>query len=184
MPDGDGPLFQNSILQAAARGAIGATVGAAILVAGGQALAQTSQSAGGSITVMQPVLVVDKNTDLSFGTVFRPTSGSGTIQIDANNGNVSTSNLSQASGSTPSRANFTVTGQPNANINVTFPSNINLTRQGGAETLPVTLQSSMTGGQIGGGGTVQFNIGGQVTLQSSTVAGAYSTTFNVTVAYN
>ncbi|WP_395670904.1 DUF4402 domain-containing protein [Phenylobacterium sp.] len=180
MPDGDGPLFKTSIIHAA----LPAALAAAALAMAGRAAAQTSQSASGSITVMQPVLVVDKNSDLSFGTVFRPTSGSGTIQIDANNGAVSTSNLSQASGSTPTRANFTVTGQPNANINVTFPSNINLTRQGGSETLPVNLQSSMTGGQIGGGGTVQFNIGGQVTLQSSTVAGAYSTTFNVTVAYN
>lgn len=157
---------------------------AAALVAGGQACAQTNQSATGSITVVQPVLNVTKNTDLNFGSVIRPTSGSGTIIIDANTGNVSTSNLSMASGNTPTRANFTVEGQPNANINVTYPNSVTLTRAGGTETLTIYLTSSMGGGQIGSGGTVQFNIGGQVTLASSTVIGAYSNSFTVTVAYN
>jgi hypothetical protein len=89
-----------------------------------------------------------------------------------------------AGGNTPTRANFTVEGQPNANINVTYPNSVTLTRAGGTETLTIYLTSSMGGGQIGSGGTVQFNIGGQVTLASSTVIGAYSNSFTVTVAYN
>ncbi|MCR5879204.1 DUF4402 domain-containing protein [Phenylobacterium sp. J367] len=167
-----------------ARHLLGMGTIAVALAAAGSACAQTNQSATGSITVMQPVLNVTKNTDLNFGSVIRPTSGSGTIIIDANSGNVSTSNLAQANGNTPTRANFTVEGQPNANINVTYPNNVTLTRAGGSETLTVYLTSSMGGGQIGGGGTVQFNIGGQVTLSSSTVIGAYSNSFTVTVAYN
>lgn len=162
-----------------------ATAAAAVaLAAAGNASAQTSQSATGSITVMQPVLNVAKTSDLNFGSVIRPTSGSGTITIDANNGNVSTANLSQASGSTPTRAAFSVEGQPNANITVTYPNNMTLTRSGGSETLTVYLTTSMGGGQIGSGGTVDFYIGGQVTLASSTVIGAYSSSFTVTVNYN
>ena len=160
------------------------TAAAAGIAAGGQACAQTSQSATGSITVVQPVLNVAKNSDLNFGSVIRPTSGSGTISIDANSGNVTASNLAMASGSTPTAANFTVTGQPNANISVTYPNSVTLNRSGGSESLTIYLQSSMGGGQIGSGGTVQFNIGGQVTLASSTVIGAYSNSFTVTVAYN
>jgi hypothetical protein len=150
----------------------------------GQAAAQTSQSATGSITVMQPVLNVTKTADLSFGAVVRPTSGAGTISIDANTGTVTASNLAQASGNTTSRAAFTVDGQANANIQVTYPSSINLLRSGGSETLTVNLTSTMGGGQIAANGAVSFHIGGQVTLASSTVAGAYSNSFTVTVAYN
>ncbi|WP_374468932.1 DUF4402 domain-containing protein [Phenylobacterium sp.] len=163
---------------------LGIAIAAAALAAAGQACAQTSQSATGSITVMQPVLNVTKTSDLSFGSVFRPSSGSGSISIDANTGAVNASNLSQLNGNTTSRAGFTVEGQPNANIYVTYPNSVNLTRSGGSETLTVYLTSSMGGGQISGGGTVTFNIGGQVTLSSSTVLGAYSNSFTVTVAYN
>ena len=159
-------------------------IAAAALAAAGSAVAQTSQSASGSITVLQPVLNVTKTADLSFGSVIRPTAGSGTIMIDANTGSVTTSNLAQASGNTTSRASFLVEGTANANITVTYPSSVNLTRSGGSETLTVYLTSTMGGGQIGSGGTANFNLGGQVTLSSATIAGAYTNTFTVTVAYN
>ena len=151
--------------------------------AAGSASAQTVTSVTGSITVIQPVLEVTKTSDLAFGSVVRPTSGSGTISIDANNGNVSTSNVARI-GNTASRAAFSVVGQANANIQVTYPSSVNITRSGGSETLSISLTSTMGGGQINSGGTATFYLGGQVTLQSTTVYGSYSGAFNVTVAYN
>ncbi|HEY8618403.1 DUF4402 domain-containing protein [Phenylobacterium sp.] len=163
---------------------LGLAAAAAALAGAGHAAAQTSQTATGSITVMQPVLNVTKTADLAFGSVIRPTSGSGTISIDPNTGAVSTSNLGQAGGNSTSRASFNVEGQANANIQVTYPASINLLRSGGSETLQVNLTSSMGGGQIGSGGTVAFHIGGQVTLQAATITGAYSNSFTVTVAYN
>jgi len=145
--------------------------------------AQTTNSVTGSITVVQPVLDVTKNSDLAFGSVVRPTSGSGTITIDANSGNVTTSNLARI-GNTATRAAFSVTGQASSNVQVTYPTSITLTRSGGSETLTVNVTSTMGGGQIGSGGTVSFYLGGQATLQYNTVPGAYSGVFNVTVAYN
>ena len=144
---------------------------------------QTTNSVSGSITVVQPVLEVTKNSDLAFGSVVRPTSGSGTITIDGNTGTVTTSNLVRI-GTSATRASFSITGQANANIQVTAPSTITLTRTGGAETLSIAVTSTMGGGQISSGGTASFYLGGQATLQSTTVPGGYTGVFNVTVAYN
>jgi hypothetical protein len=159
---------------------------AAMLAAsvGAPALAQTPTTVTGSIDVVQPVLVVAKLTDLSFGTVVRPTAGSGTISIDATSGNITTSSGITTIGSSASRASFTITGQPSANIQITYPSSFNLTRSAGTETLSVSLTSTTGGGQIGGGGTTTFGMGGQLTLSNSTVSGAYTGTYTVTVAYN
>ncbi|MET0273661.1 MAG: DUF4402 domain-containing protein [Phenylobacterium sp.] len=148
------------------------------------ALAQTPQSVTGSIDVVSPALNIAKNTDLAFGTVVRPGAGSGTVSIDANSGNVTTSNGITLIGNTATRATFTITGQPSSNIQITFPSTFNLTRTSGTETLSVSLQTTSTGGQIGGGGTLGFSMGGQLVLSSNTVTGAYVGTYTVTAAYN
>jgi hypothetical protein len=152
----------------------------------GAAQAQTSTSTTASLTVIEPALTVTKTSDLAFGSVVRPTSGSGTISIDANSGNVSTGGgVAVASvGGPATRASYTIEGVPNRNIQVTLPSNFSMTRTGGTETLTVTLTSSMGGGQIGSGGSVNVHVGGQVVLSSSTVAGAYTGNFSMTVAYN
>lgn len=157
--------------------------GLATALAAAPACAQTTNSVSGSITVVQPVLEVTKNSDLAFGSVVRPTSGAGTISIDANSGNVTTSNLAKI-GNSATRASFSIVGQANVNVQVTYPNSVTLTRSGGSETLTINITSTMGGGQISSGGTASFYLGGQAVLQSSTVAGAYSGAFNVTVAYN
>lgn len=147
------------------------------------AQAQTSQSASGSISVVSPPLVVAKTADLNFGTVAKPGSGTGTITIPTNSDTPQTANVT-AQGTGQSRAAFTITGVPQANVNITVQSPMTLTRSGGSETMSIPLQSSAAGAQIGAGGTVTFYVGGTATLASSTVNGAYSGSFNVTVAYN
>jgi hypothetical protein len=166
--------------------ALAASLTAAAFCGAAQAQTSTSTSTTASLTVIEPALTVTKTSDLAFGAVVRPTSGSGTISIDANNGNVQTGGgVAVASvGGPATRASYTVAGVPNRNIQVTLPNNFAMTRSGGSETLTVTLTSSMGGGQIGSGGSVSFYVGGQVVLASTTVAGAYSGDFSVTVAYN
>ena len=68
--------------------AFAAAVGLALAA---PASAQTNTSVSGGITVFAPSLIVTKNSDLSFGSVTRPTSGNGTITIDPNSGNVTSS---------------------------------------------------------------------------------------------
>ena len=165
-----------------------AAVAAAALAS--PALAQTSanQSTTGSIGIFQPIQLT-RQTNLSFGTVMRPSSGSGNVVIDAQTGSLTaTGGITQVSnGTAATRATFVVNGDAGMNFNVQFPQTFNMTRQNGSETIPVTLNSSMGGGQLvgpaGGVGTAEFGIGGQVTISNNTLSGSYSGTFTVTVAY-
>jgi len=147
--------------------------------------AQTTQSVNGAINIYTPALVVNKTSDLSFGTVSRPTAGNGTVSLDVNSGNVTvTGGISIISGNPATRAAFTVTGTPQTNVNITYPQTFNLTRSGGSETLQVALTSSVGSGQLNSSGTLSVNMGGQLVVAASTVAGAYTGTYTVTAVYN
>jgi len=170
--------------------ALFALTAVASLAAAAPALAQasSSQTVTASMNVTQP-LQIAKTSDLVFGTIMRPTSGSGNVIIDANTGaRTVTGNASGSTGgSTPTRAAFTVTGEGGMNITVTTPTSMVMTR-GGSDPITVSLNSTMGGGQLSGSpgssGTASFGIGGQLTLSNTTPSGAYSGSFNVTVAYN
>lgn len=163
----------------------------ALCAIGGAAQAQTSSNAtvSGSMTVFQPITLT-KTSDLSFGTVMRPASGNGTVTIDASSGarTVTGGAAPVASGGTPSRAAFTVTGEGGLNFTVTHPASFNMTRNGNQDPIQVMLNSTMGGGQLSGSagqqGTQTFGIGGQVLLSNGTPTGAYTGSFTVTVAYN
>ncbi|RAK56814.1 DUF4402 domain-containing protein [Phenylobacterium deserti] len=165
-----------------------AVVAAAVFAS--PALAQTSanQSTTGTIGIYQPIQLT-RQTNLSFGTVMRPSSGTGNVVIDAQTGALTaTGGITQVSnGNAASRATFTVTGDAGMNFNVQYPQTFNMTRQNGSETIPVTLNASVGSAQLvgttGGVGTANFGIGGQVSISNTTLSGSYSGTFTVTVAY-
>ena len=168
-------------------------MGAAALASAHTAAAQPNQasaSAPGSITVIQPITLV-KNTDLAFGSLVAPSNGSNTVTIDPSSGTRTISGSGDASLSTAvtaSRATYSVGGEGGIAFSVTVPSSFTMTRAGGVETLPVSLNASaLTGalsGALGSSGGANFSIGGALPLTSSTVPGNYTGTFNVTVGYN
>jgi len=169
-------------------------IGASAALAMAQsAQAQTpsaSATASGAAVVLQPITLV-KNTDLAFGSLVRPSLGSNTVTIDATSGNrtlTGTGDASLAGNQTPSRATYSVGGEGGAAFSVTVPSSFVMTRQGGSETLPVALSASAVAGalsgSIGSNGSANFSVGGSLPLSSTTVAGDYTGTFDVTVGYN
>ena len=158
------------------------------------ALAQASsqQSTTSTGTVFQPI-VLTKNTDLSFGTVVRPATGTGTVVIAAADGTRSlTGSGALITGpggqAAPGRATYSVAGEGGQAFSITVPANFNMTRQGGVETLPVTLTSTATSGTLSGtlgtAGTLAFGVGGSIPLTTTTATGAYSGTCQVTVQYH
>ena len=162
------------------------------LLAAGPALAQASatQPASGTMTLFLPV-TVSKLSDLSFGTVVRPPSGSGNVSVNAVSGQVTASGGAGVVSSGPlsaSRASFSVTGEGSMNFTVSVPQTFNMTRSGGPESLQVTLNSTTGGGTLSGAygstGSAAFGIGGSLVLNSGTPSGTYSGSFTVTVAYN
>jgi hypothetical protein len=168
---------------------------AAALAAGlaGGACAQNSaqQTTTATGTIFQPIQLA-KNSDLSFGTVVRPASGSGVVIIAQADGarTLTGSGFLLATGpnALAARASYTVTGEGGQTFAITVPANFNMTRIGGSETIQVTLTPTATTGllssTLGNTGTTTFGVGGSIPVANTTQSGAYSGTFNVIVAYN
>jgi hypothetical protein len=152
-----------------------------------------SESTSASITIIRPI-VLTKVTDLVFGAITRPDSGTNTVTMsdasDTPTTSVANSLITSGAGSTRNRASYTVTGETGRSVAISVDDTTpTLTRSGGAETLDVTLDleaatDTLAGvnGNFSGDGT--FYIGGEIAIPSSTVAGAYSGSFTTTVAYN
>ena len=155
------------------------------------ALAQASstQNTTGSTRIVQPIALT-KTSDLAFGTVVRPTSGTNTVAINETTGARSLAGGGNAATapSTTSRAAYSVAGEGAQTFSITVPSTFDMTRSGGSETLAVTLTSTATSGTISGSlgsaGSASFGVGGSFPVASTTVSGNYIGTFDVTVAYN
>ena len=154
-------------------------------------LAQNSatQSTTGSVRIIQPIQLA-KSTDLAFGSVVKPNSGTNTVAIDATSGSRELTGGGDAAlaPSTSGRATYTVTGEGGQTFSISTPASFDMQRQGGSETITVALtQSAATGtisGALGSTGTAAFGVGGSFDVSAATASGAYSGAFDVTVAYN
>ena len=150
------------------------------LACAGPALAQSAaaQTTSGALTLFMP-LAVEKLSDLSFGTVMRPTSGGGTISINAATGQATAGGgaavMSGGPGGAASRAAFQVTGEGGLNFSVVVPQSFSMTRTGGQETLQASLVSTTGGGTLSGrngsAGAATFGIGGSAQISSNTPGG-------------
>jgi len=155
------------------------------------AMAQSSatQSTTASVKIVQPITLT-KNSDLAFGTVVKPTTGSNTVTVSTSSDTPALTGAGDAAlaASTTSRADFTVGGEGAQTFSITVPASVTMTRSGGSETLAVTLTKSASSGSLSGSmgsaGSATFDVGGAFTVSSSTTSGAYSGSFNTTVAYN
>jgi Domain of unknown function (DUF4402) len=155
-----------------------------------QAANTSTDTASGSVTIIRP-LTLTKTTDLAFGRVVQPRSGTGTVSI-ANNSTtvVGGSGAVVLSGLTTSHAVFGVSGEGAQVVNVTSPATFDLSN--GANTITVTLAPDWNtttnqvtlSGSLGAAGSATLNLGGSFNLPSTQASGAYTGTFNVTVAYN
>lgn len=175
---------------------IAAVVAAAAAGLGSSAWAQAtaSQPTTATVTIFRPITLT-KNTDLSFGTVVRPVTGSGTVTVSEVDGARSLSGSgallntgAPATQAAAGRATYTVNGEGGQTFSISVPANFNMTRTGGSETITVILTPSSTTGllsnALGQAGTASFGVGGQIPISSSTAGGAYTGAFTTTVAYN
>lgn len=149
------------------------------------ALAQASAttSATASITIFQPI-TISKSSDLQFGRVIRPSTGSTTYTVSAADGTPSVSGGDGIfSGSvTPTRAVFVVHGEGGQQFNITGDTSV----VNGGITINLVKSSPSVNldGSLGVAGTATFGIGGNVTLTSASATGLKTGSFSVTVTYN
>jgi hypothetical protein len=167
-----------------------ATLALVAIAAPAMAQSTTSTTGTGSITVIRP-LTITKNADLKFGTVVRPSSGSGSVVVNpAGARTVDGGIVALASGDTPQAAQFQIAGEGGQSISITIPATF--TMANGSDSLTVTTSNSLVGSAgaqtlsnaLGSAGSLGFNVGGSVPVDSNTNTGAYSGTLTVSAAYN
>lgn len=138
-------------------------------------------------TVFRPITIGLTN-NLSFGTISRPFTGSGSVAFDAS---TETRVLSgqgvQGILSSPVLAAYNVTGEGGQVFSVTVPPTFQMTRSGGAITVTTNNNAAGTqilSGSLGSAGSFPFKVGGSFPLSSNMALGSYTGTFAVTVQYN
>jgi hypothetical protein len=147
-------------------------------------------TAGGTGRFLATVIrsiAISKISDLVFGRVATPASGSGTVTIDATTGaRTSVGGVATFASPAPGRAAFSVTGEGGQAFSVTAPASFVMT---GPQSITVTTVTSVTGlpllsGNLGSSGSFTFGVGGSAPIGSTTLNGDYAGSFIVTVAYN
>ena len=153
------------------------------------AAGSASQSASTSTQVLQPI-TLGKTSDLAFGSIAKPSVGGNTVTVDETSGARALSGGGDAAlaASSVSRAAYTVSGEGGQAFSISVPASFNMVRSGGSEDLQVVLVSSATAGTLSGSvgatGTASFGVGGRFTVSKATPSGAYSGSFEVSVAYD
>lgn len=137
--------------------------------------------------VIRPISIA-KTQDLQFGSVTRPSSGSGSITLTPGGvASVTGTNVRRFPSPAATAAQFTVRGEGGQAVTVSVPTTMTLTGSSGSVT--ATLSNIGGGAQVlsgatGSAGTVQVNVGGSVPLTGSTAIGTFTGTLTVTVQYN
>jgi hypothetical protein len=156
----------------------------ATLASTASAQATATATASGTATVLAP-LTANKTSDLAFGTIIRPNTGSATVTVD--NAGARTVVGAAAVGGSATAASFQVIGEGGSVYSVTVPASFNMTS--GANTLAVaTTNSSGGGGTLSGSAgtvsTASFGVGGSINVSTATAAGAYTGNLTITASYN
>lgn len=128
-------------------------------------------------------IAISVNRDLSFGSALSG-AGGGTVTVDPS-GNLSYTGNAQALAGSVSSGEFTVTGQPNLDFNITLPGTGTLTCTTGAcagSTIAIGSWASLPSGMGNtGSGSTLLNVGATITLTGNEPLGTYTGTFRVRV---
>jgi len=127
---------------------------------------------------------LSQNTDLRFGDVIKSATA-GTVMLTPTGVRTQTGGVTLGFMTPSGPATFTVTGDPNVTYAITLPSSITINGPGGA-TLTVSSVTSAPNatGLLDGSGQQTLAVAGTLNVAGNQQDGAYTGTFNVTVAYN
>jgi hypothetical protein len=141
----------------------------------------TSTAAGSAVAnVVAPIVLTHTSgTSLNFGSFTTGTGG--TVVVSPNGTGSATGDVGFVPSSTEAADQFTVKGDNNRNFSITTASG---TVANGATTIAFTTAPSAASGTTSATGTAAFSVGGTLTVIGTEGAGAYSGSYNATVAYD
>lgn len=161
------------------------TIVAVLMVLSFPALAATITGTV-QLAVVAPITLT-KNSDLEFGGLFAGASA-GNVVIDPTTGSRTTSGGVTAATASFSPAQFTVTGDANARVQIDIPNgSMFINRVGGGAQMRVRQfrrqQFIPNAPRLNGSGTLFFNVGATLDVGANQMPGRYTGTFDVTVDY-
>jgi hypothetical protein len=142
-----------------------------------------TQSASVNANVVKPLTLVAVQ-GLNLGTITLPTGAWSGAVVGISRAGVFTCSAKVICTGAPVAASFNVTGTNRMAVNVSAPNVTLVNQSNGAQTLTLVLDSpSQVSLPNSGNQGVTFNVGGSITLNSTTAGGTYQGTINVTVNY-
>jgi hypothetical protein len=153
---------------------------AAILGARNVGAATATSNVSASIV---PAISIAKNTDMDFADVIAGGSA-GTVVLTTAGARSTTGGATLGNGTGAAAAAFTVSGDPASTYSISLPASATITSGGNTMTVNSFASSPSGTGTIGGGGTQALSVGATLQVGASQAQGAYTGTFDVTVAYN
>lgn len=173
------------ILQRATFMRVGTIIGEiAVLALGVSAHAATRTATANVRTAIIAPLSITKANDLSFGNIV-PSATAGSVTINQVSGAATKTGGVTLFGTANHAASFNVTGSGGHNYVITVGAAPTLTRAGGTQTMKVTalvLNGAKTRA-MPATGKATLTLGGTLAVAANQVAGTYSGTFTVSVAY-
>jgi hypothetical protein len=169
----------------------------ALIGVAGQRAARAADNATASATavVLQPIAVT-KSADLVFGNVV---AGNGDVTVATDGTRTKTGGTALPSNVTPTAARFDVTGSGANTFSIDYTGSDTDLSDGATHTMPVDWiteavttatptgktdpSTDATTGTLASGAAYIY-VGGKLTVGASQVAGTYTGTIKVTVAYN
>eukprot|EP01037_Dinobryon_pediforme_P005572 gene5572-5629_t len=170
-----GDLVMKKFLLSAA--VVALTAAAPAYAASGNTSSDTGSAAANVVTPI--VLTHATAAKLNFGSFTTGSGGSVTVAADST-GSVS-GDVGFVPGSLEAADQFSVKGDVNRSFSI---SSTGGTVANGSSSMSFTTAASATSGTLSAAGTATFTVGGTLTVTGSEIAGAYTGTYNATVAYN
>lgn len=153
----------------------------------GFAAAETTTA---TATVITPIAIT-KAADLVFGSFAR--GGGGTVTVSTSGARTASGTILSTVGSTPTAAQFDVTGEGTSTYSIDWSGVSVLTDSVSTETMALTKTSDLTAGNAISGevtsgtltaGAQSIYLGGVLTVGAAQAAGVYTGNVTVTVEYN
>lgn len=160
-------------------------IGYSIINISNAQISPTAANIGIDAKVIAPISISNTGSaKLNFGTISR-SSVAGTVTVTPGGQRISEGGVSVLSSSLFTAAPFSISGENNAGFILTLPDNedVKMTRTGGTEEMEVTNFTHNSGLVLSSSGTATFSVGATLNLDADQVAGDYTGSFNVTIAY-
>jgi hypothetical protein len=144
-----------------------------------------SRNATATARIIKPLVLTWKQ-DLDLGTILLSGAGvwNGAVVSIAHDGSFSCTNTNVTCSGTPQTARYNVAGTQGQVVNITAPNVTLVNQNDNTKSLLMTVSNpgTVTLANAGAPGS-DFNLGGSITVNSTTTDGVYLGTFNVTVDY-